>query len=118
MQVPFVPNGAIIFFQIVLFLAGVVYLLLIVGNLDNLLRNLGDIHFHTCFLIPIVAGCLLPFSWLGTPKDFWQAGVLAAITTTVGAVFIVASLGVVSDFEFCLTGCKHKKTKLKQALTL
>ena len=66
------------------------------GNIDNLIQSLGHAAFHTCFLIPIVGAVLLPFSWLGTPKDFWQAGVLAAITTSVGAVFIVAGLAVVS----------------------
>jgi len=76
--------------------SGVVYLLLIVGNLDNLITNLGQASFHTCYLIPIVGAVLLPLSWLGTPKDFWQAGVIAAVTTSIGAVFIIAGLAVVS----------------------
>ena len=66
------------------------------GNIENLITNLGNASFHTCYLIPIVGSILLPLSWLGTPKDFWQAGVLAAATTSIGAVFIVAGLAVVS----------------------
>ena len=44
----------------------------------------------------VVAAVLTPFTWLGTPKDFWLTAFLAAATTTIAAVFIVVDLGVVS----------------------
>ena len=74
-----------------------VFLLLIAGNLANLVESLSHHQksFHTCYWLLIVVAFLTPLSWLGTPKDFWQAGVIGASTTAVAAVLIVISLGAV-----------------------
>lgn len=78
-----------------LFGAGVVYLLLISGNMSNIIRNLSSSNLPACYWIIIVAAVLTPFTWLGTPKDFWLTAFLAAATTTIAAVFIVVDLGMI-----------------------
>ena len=36
----------------------------------------------------ILSGCILPFTYLGTPKDMWPFAVIATITTSVACVLI------------------------------
>lgn len=47
-----------------------------------------------CEWVLISTAVLLPFTWLGTPKDFWQASVVAVISTSVAClvVFIMVIL--------------------------
>uniref|UniRef100_H2Z6I0 Amino acid transporter transmembrane domain-containing protein n=1 Tax=Ciona savignyi TaxID=51511 RepID=H2Z6I0_CIOSA len=72
-----------------------VFLLLIAGNISNLLESLGHVQMHACYWILIVAGFLTPFTFLGTPKDFWQAAIMAAVTTSVGGTIATVALIVV-----------------------
>nr|XP_039263709.1 amino acid transporter AVT1D-like isoform X2 [Styela clava] len=78
-----------------LFGGGTVFLLLISDNTTNLLQSMGGIRFYPCYMMMIVFCILTPLSWIGTPKDFWYAGLIAAATTTIGALLIVA--GIVQD---------------------
>ena len=47
----------------------VVYLLLAAQNIELLLHSFMDISF--CYISIIVAGLVLPITWLGSPKEFW-----------------------------------------------
>ncbi|XP_039263499.2 uncharacterized protein LOC120339438 [Styela clava] len=78
--------------DVTLFGGATVFLLLIAGNISNLIANLGDKQFSLCYLLLIVTGVLTPFTWLGTPKDFWQAGVVAACTSVIASFFVFGSL--------------------------
>jgi len=53
-----------------LFGVGVVFLILASSNIASLLHPYWD-NANACFIMPIVAGALLPFALLGTPADFW-----------------------------------------------
>lgn len=84
-----------------LFGGGVGFILLISGNIESVVESFSSHSAHlqmtSCYWILVVTCVLIPLSWLGTPKDFWQAGVIAASTTAVGAVLIAISIGVNVD---------------------
>ena len=71
---------------------GTVFLLLIAGNISELINGLGDKQFSLCYLLLIITALLTPVSWLGTPKDFWQIAAVAATTSILAAIFVFASL--------------------------
>uniref|UniRef100_H2XKS7 Amino acid transporter transmembrane domain-containing protein n=2 Tax=Ciona intestinalis TaxID=7719 RepID=H2XKS7_CIOIN len=71
---------------------GVVYILLIAGNISNLIESLGHVEIHACYWILIITAVLIPFTWLGTPKDFWQAAIMAAVTTGIGGLLATIAL--------------------------
>uniref|UniRef100_F6VBN4 Amino acid transporter transmembrane domain-containing protein n=1 Tax=Ciona intestinalis TaxID=7719 RepID=F6VBN4_CIOIN len=72
-----------------------VYLLLIAGNISNLIESLGHVEIHACYWILIITAVLIPFTWLGTPKDFWQAAIMAAVTTGIGGLLATIALIVI-----------------------
>jgi len=77
-------------FQI--FLTCVVYVILaaeIVGSFISF--HVGDIHSSANLRIwlVIITCIVLPFTWLGTPKDFWFVALAAAGSTTVAVVLII-----------------------------
>ncbi|CAK8681446.1 unnamed protein product [Clavelina lepadiformis] len=72
--------------------AGTVYLLLIAGNMGNLIHKIDQKDFHTCYIVLIVTAFLIPLTWLGTPKDFWQAAIIAAATSAIAGILIVAGI--------------------------
>ncbi|KAB0795947.1 hypothetical protein PPYR_10008 [Photinus pyralis] len=75
--------------QITLFGAGTVYLLLSSQVLQKLLKYLlPDLSF--CFWFLIIAIMLTPAMWLGSPKDFSLAGIIATSTTVLACIFIFA----------------------------
>ncbi|OWF37632.1 Lysine histidine transporter 1 [Mizuhopecten yessoensis] len=76
-----------------MFGTAIVFLLLSADNIEMLFRALGhDISF--CFWLVIIAGCLVPLTWFGTPKDFWLIGYGATVATALAAVIIVISIGL------------------------
>ncbi|XP_060067513.1 uncharacterized protein LOC132547727 [Ylistrum balloti] len=76
-----------------MFGTAIVFLLLSADNVEILSRALGhDISF--CFWLVIIAGCLVPLSWFGTPKDFWLIGYGATVATILAAVLIAIGIGL------------------------
>jgi len=45
-----------------------------------------------CWYTMIFGAALVPFTWLGTPKDFWQASVMAVVATVVAIVVVIVEL--------------------------
>ncbi|XP_063606378.1 uncharacterized protein LOC134781217 [Penaeus indicus] len=45
-----------------------------------------------CELVLIVGFLIIPLTWLGTPKDFWQASVLAVVSTVVACIVIIVQI--------------------------
>ena len=52
-----------------MFGGSVVYVLLAAENISALLPD--KVNFSFCYIALIIACALTPFTWLGTPKDFW-----------------------------------------------
>ena len=51
----------------------------------------------------IVAACLAPLCWFGSPADFWFVAVGALVSTVVGCVMVlIQEAGDVADKESCL----------------
>lgn len=70
------------------------FILLVAGNVSELVYELSgkEQKFSLCYLLVITVAVLIPISWLGTPKDFWQAAVIGASTSILAAIFVFASL--------------------------
>ncbi|KAK3879829.1 hypothetical protein Pcinc_015636 [Petrolisthes cinctipes] len=64
-----------------------VYLVLTASLLNSLVGELS-----TCEWVLVTAAVLLPFTWLGTPKDFWQVSVASGIVTTGVCLTILCEL--------------------------
>ncbi|KAK7063065.1 hypothetical protein SK128_023880 [Halocaridina rubra] len=71
----------------------IVFIILIAGFMHEGLVPVLSI----CEWVLITAGILLPFTWLGTPKDFWQASIIAVIATAIACVVIFIMILVQSD---------------------
>ncbi|CAL4084210.1 unnamed protein product [Meganyctiphanes norvegica] len=78
-----------------------VYIILIA----QFLFALTDGALSTCAFVCIVGACIMPFTWLGSPKDFWQTQILAVVATLVACIVIFVQLlvddanGVFDDHE-------------------
>lgn len=81
--------------NVTLFGGATVFVLLISENLTNLSKALGHDDFSSCYILIIVILCMIPITWLGTPDDFWQVGVIACVTTSIAAFLIV--VGIIQD---------------------
>lgn len=66
----FFRNLVSISINFTLFGVGVVFLLLSSINIANLLEPYWS-NVSFCYIGAIVAACLVPVTWLGTPADFW-----------------------------------------------
>ncbi|KAK3856981.1 hypothetical protein Pcinc_036737 [Petrolisthes cinctipes] len=53
-----------------------------------------------CHLILIVGAAMVPLTWLGTPKDFWQASVLAVLATVVAIIVIIVEIFTSDRFPY------------------
>ncbi|KAL4237138.1 hypothetical protein ACF0H5_005518 [Mactra antiquata] len=63
----------------------VVYILIAAENIVKLLPS--DTVLNCCYVSLIIGGTITPFTWLGTPKDFW--GIAAAATVATGTASII-----------------------------
>ncbi|TKR87055.1 hypothetical protein L596_011525 [Steinernema carpocapsae] len=78
----------------------VVYLLLASKNIHDSIKAFSNgFELNFCYVILIVATCLLPITFLKSPQDFWWAVVLAMVTTTVAVILVV--LGSAIDYGTC-----------------
>ncbi|KAF8368221.1 hypothetical protein PRIPAC_86050, partial [Pristionchus pacificus] len=82
------------------FCLSVVFLLLASNNIATLLFTLFWIKLNFCFVALIVTAILLPLLMLGTPKDFWQMGLVALISTSTAIVLIF--IGTAHDQDECM----------------
>ncbi|GMS81574.1 hypothetical protein PENTCL1PPCAC_3749, partial [Pristionchus entomophagus] len=82
------------------FYLSVVFLLLASNNISSLLFDRFSIKVNFCFVALIVTVILLPLLMLGSPKDFWQAGLIAVISTSTAIVLIF--IGAAHDQGECM----------------
>jgi len=76
--------------SLTLYGGGCVFIVLIAQLLGSLLASAG-LELSLCLWMVIVAACLTPLTWMGTPKDFWPIAVGALITTCVACILIVVT---------------------------
>lgn len=71
----------------------IVCLLLSAQNVASLVdRKLGELHTpeeEARAWLLIIGGLVLPFTYLGTPKDMWPFAVIASLTTSTACVLII-----------------------------
>ncbi|CAI9718036.1 Hypothetical predicted protein [Octopus vulgaris] len=63
----------------------------------TLLTDLTAPTLPLCHSVVVIAGALVPISWLGTPKDFWPLAVVATFSTACCAVCILVLIE--QDYE-------------------
>ncbi|KAK8378061.1 hypothetical protein O3P69_018781 [Scylla paramamosain] len=74
-----------------------VHLILISEMLAAVVQTEAGACFTKCHALIIVAACLIPLTWLGSPKDFWQASILAVVTTAAAVLVIVVQIFLEED---------------------
>ncbi|XP_045122687.1 amino acid transporter AVT1D-like [Portunus trituberculatus] len=83
------PGRILAMFSVFATLFGVstVFLVLISSFMHDLLPVLSE-----CEWLLVAGAFVLPFTWLGTPKDLWQASVVAAASTALACLVIFVEL--------------------------
>ena len=64
------------------------FIVLIAQLLGSLIAAAG-FQLSLCVWMVIVAACLTPLTWMGTPKDFWPIAVGALITTAFACLLVI-----------------------------
>lgn len=80
--------------DLTLFGAACVFLIMASSNIAVLLKDWFGVHMSFCYWILIVGACLVPATWLGSPKDFWQVSLGAAGATTIAVVIMIIGMGM------------------------
>jgi vesicular inhibitory amino acid transporter len=81
-----------------LFGTATVFLLIVGRNVTQLLESWSpSTHISFCYFVLMVAGILLPATYLGSPKDFWQVSVGAAASTTIAVIIMI--VGMSQDYQ-------------------
>ena len=76
--------------SLTLYGGGCVFIVLIAELLGSLMVSVG-LKFSLCIWMVIVAVCLIPLTWMGTPKDFWPIAVGALSTTCIACLLVVVT---------------------------
>ena len=74
--------------SLTLYGGGCVFIVLIAQLLGSLIGSAG-FSLSLCVWMVIVAVCLTPLTWMGTPKDFWPIAVGALITTCLACLLVI-----------------------------
>jgi len=77
-----------------LFGTATVFLIIISQNVNRLLHNWTGTNVSFCLFILIVGFILLPATYLGSPKDFWQVSFLAAGSTTIAVIIMLVGMSL------------------------
>ncbi|RUS74070.1 hypothetical protein EGW08_018177, partial [Elysia chlorotica] len=70
----------------------VVYLLMSSQNMEELLSPIR-LDISTCGWTLIIAACLCPLCWFGTPKDFWPIALGAFASIGVACILLLIAMG-------------------------
>ncbi|XP_045125061.1 amino acid transporter AVT1B-like isoform X2 [Portunus trituberculatus] len=74
-----------------------VHLILISEMLAAVVQTEAGACFTKCHALIVVGACLIPITWLGSPKDFWQASILAVVSTAAAVVVILVQIFLEED---------------------
>uniref|UniRef100_A0A915ALK8 Amino acid transporter transmembrane domain-containing protein n=4 Tax=Parascaris univalens TaxID=6257 RepID=A0A915ALK8_PARUN len=91
----------------------VVYVILSSRVFRNFIVSFGG-NIHLCYMLLIVSVCILPFTYLKSPADFWLVIVIAMACTLVAVGLIIASVGL--DLSACIKQVEYPKISFLQAL--
>jgi len=90
--------------NVCLYGAGCVFLVLISSFVSSIFREM-HVELSLGWWMVIVAGCLIPPCWLGTPNDFWPLAIGALLTTVAACVMVIVKLAIdVPDPNTCFHG--------------
>jgi len=71
----------------------VVFLLIIGRNVAQLLHSwFPDTNINFCYFVLLISAVLLPITYLGSPKDFWQVSIGAAFTSTIAVIIMLIGI--------------------------
>jgi vesicular inhibitory amino acid transporter len=79
---------------ITLFGTATVFLILASENIASLILSWTNTDISFCYFVLIIAALLTPITFLGSPKDFWQVGLGAAIATTIAVVIMLIGMSM------------------------
>ncbi|KHN87090.1 Lysine histidine transporter 1 [Toxocara canis] len=77
----------------------VVYVLLSSKNIHDFLEAFFVTDFSFCYVVLVMGVCLLPVTFLKSPKDFWAVVVVGMVTTACAVVLIL--IGSALDYGTC-----------------
>merc|ERR1712013_344454 len=80
--------ASLVAISLTLYGGGCVFIVLIAQLLGSIVAAAG-FDLSLCMWMVIVAACLTPLTWMGTPKDFWPIAVGALITTCVACLLVI-----------------------------
>jgi len=80
--------ASLVAISLTLYGGGCVFIVLIAQLLGSMVAAAG-FDLSLCMWMVIVAACLTPLTWMGTPKDFWPIAVGALITTCVACLLVI-----------------------------
>jgi len=80
--------ASLVAISLTLYGGGCVFIVLIAQLLGSLIGSAG-FQLSLCVWMVIVAVCLTPLTWMGTPKDFWPIAVGALITTCLACLLVI-----------------------------
>jgi vesicular inhibitory amino acid transporter len=80
--------------NLTLFGTATVFLLIVGRNVNMLVRSWSGTDVSFCYFTLIVAAILLPVTYLGSPKDFWQVSFGAAGSTTIAVIIMIIGMSM------------------------
>ncbi|KAK6028379.1 transmembrane amino acid transporter protein, partial [Ostertagia ostertagi] len=76
-----------------------VFVLLSSKTIHDMVKTLTSTDISYCFVVLIVAVCLLPVTWLKSPQDFWLAVMVAMLTVFIAIILVF--VGIALDYGLC-----------------
>jgi len=80
--------------NLTLFGTATVFLIIVGRNITTLLKDWAHTNVSFCYFVLIVAAVLLPVTYLGSPKDFWQVSFGAAGSTTIAIIIMIIGMSM------------------------
>ncbi|KAA0203467.1 amino acid transporter ANT1-like [Hyalella azteca] len=88
------PGRQVALWSVILTLiGGSTVFIILMAQLTNAITSA----LSTCEWVLVYGALLLPFTWLGTPKDFWQASVMAVGATVIACLVVFVMLFVTHE---------------------
>ncbi|XP_061176317.1 LOW QUALITY PROTEIN: uncharacterized protein LOC133185231 [Saccostrea echinata] len=93
-----------------MFGVAVVFLLLAAENIEDLIEDWTDTDLSFCIWLVILAACICPLTWLGTPVDFWPVALGATLATAIACILLIVKVALdVGTYDPIL----HSKTEFE-----
>ncbi|XP_074659614.1 uncharacterized protein LOC141912272 [Tubulanus polymorphus] len=104
--------------NVTLFGVSTVFVIMAAEILQDLCWDYG-LKMSACYWLLVIAAILIPFTWLGSPKDMWPLAIGAMLTTIVATVLVLIKLvmaaPLMKDIEITHTPPNLKPDGIKHA---